>query len=320
MAPDAALAVNLAKAMMQQHIAGSRRVRTGPGADNAVKAEQRLDRVAFEPAIEDLGRRTGEEIEHVAARVEGQFGKPPAQRRRLQKFRDRREPAAIGDIGRGLEQQVAQHAGGIFEHPVVTLERFGVAGRKLRHRGPGHARSGLQRPPVRQGQKIAHPPLDDLEPVAVQFQIGDHLGIEQRHRVGGDGIAEAGMKFLGDRGAADRVVLFKDRNLVPGRRQIPGADQPVVAAADHHRMLHIAIPRFVRVSSCTGNRDRRNGARWSGAGAQDRPVGFFGRSFGRAILSTIAVGRLAMNFRCRPASERATTAQGNLMSRPSSTR
>ena len=35
-----------------------------------------------------------------------------------------------------------------------------------------------------------------------QLQIADDLRIEQRHRVGGDRVAEAGMKFLGDGRAA----------------------------------------------------------------------------------------------------------------------
>ena len=73
--------------------------------------------------------------------------------------------------------------------------------------------------------------------MAVQVEIGDDFGIEQRHRVGGDGISEAGMEFLGDGGAAQDMPAFEYRDLQAGPGEIGGADEPVMAAADDDDVL-----------------------------------------------------------------------------------
>ena len=41
------------------------------------------------------------------------------------------------------------------------------------------------------------------KPCAMKIEIAEDFRVEQRDGVGGDGIAEAGVKFLGDRRAAD---------------------------------------------------------------------------------------------------------------------
>ena len=58
-APDPALAVHLAKRMVQQHIAGSGRVRAAVEADHRVEAEQRLHQVVLEPAGRGARPRSG---------------------------------------------------------------------------------------------------------------------------------------------------------------------------------------------------------------------------------------------------------------------
>ena len=59
--PHALLAVHLAEAMVQQDIGRAGRVGARISADNAVKAEDGLDRRAFEPAVQ---------IEKIALQVE----------------------------------------------------------------------------------------------------------------------------------------------------------------------------------------------------------------------------------------------------------
>ena len=49
--------------------------------------------------------------------------------------------------------------------------------------------------------------LDNLKAMPVQIEIGDYFRVEQRDGVAGDGIAETGMEFFGDRCAADRVAV-----------------------------------------------------------------------------------------------------------------
>ena len=75
------------------------------------------------------------------------------------------------------------------------------------------------------------------KPVLGEPQIGDHLRIEQRDRVGGDRIAEARMKLLGDGRAADDAAPLQHHDLEPGHRQIGGADEAVVPAADDDRVV-----------------------------------------------------------------------------------
>jgi hypothetical protein len=64
-----------------------------------------------------------------------------------------------------------------------------------------------------------------------EIEIPDDRGVEQRHGVGGDGIAETGIKLLGRRGAADDRAALKDGDREPGRREVSGRDETVVAAA-----------------------------------------------------------------------------------------
>jgi hypothetical protein len=52
--------------------------------------------------------------------------------------------------------------------------------------------------------------------MAMQIEIADDLRVQERDRVGGDGIAEAGVKFLGRRRAADdRAALERTVTLRP---------------------------------------------------------------------------------------------------------
>ena len=57
-APRALLAVHLAEAVMQQHVGRARRVGARIVADDAVESVGRLDRRAFEPAVEIVAGRT----------------------------------------------------------------------------------------------------------------------------------------------------------------------------------------------------------------------------------------------------------------------
>ena len=74
--------------------------------------------------------------------------------------------------------------------------------------------------------------LDDLEPVLVQLQVLDDAWIEQAHRVGGDRVAEAGVKLLGHRGAADQLAAFDHVHAQSRHGEIGRASQAVMAGTD----------------------------------------------------------------------------------------
>src|SRR3546814_4473274 len=68
-----------------------------------------------------------------------------------------------------------------------------------------------------------------------ELHVGDDLRLEQADRVAGDRIAEAGMKLLGHRSAADDVARLDDPYLQTRFREIEGADEAVVAGTDDER-------------------------------------------------------------------------------------
>jgi hypothetical protein len=66
----------------------------------------------------------------------------------------------------------------------------------------------------------------------MKIEVPDDFRVQERDRVGGDGIAEAGMEFLGDRRAADNRPALKHGDFEPGGGEIGGRDKRIVAPAD----------------------------------------------------------------------------------------
>ena len=89
---------------------------------------------------------------------------------------------------------------------------------------------------VRKRQKIRHRAFDYAQAMPGQPEIGDHLGMQQAHRVAGGGIAKAGEKFLRDGRAANDIAPFDQAHFQPRASQITGAHQTIVASADDHRV------------------------------------------------------------------------------------
>ena len=71
----------------------------------------------------------------------------------------------------------------------------------------------------------------------MQIHVVDHALVQQADRVAGNGVAKPGMKFLGHRGAADHAAALAHRNTHAGARQVEGADESVMAAADDDRCV-----------------------------------------------------------------------------------
>ena len=106
-------------------------------------------------------------------------------------------------VWRCLQDEFAQEIDRRVDFAVERLIAFGVTGAQLRDLagGPPFAREDVAA--VRRRQKILGPPLDDLQPVVVEAQVLDHLWVEQADGVGRDRVAEAGVKLLRNRRAAD---------------------------------------------------------------------------------------------------------------------
>ena len=72
----------------------------------------------------------------------------------------------------------------------------------------------------------------NLQAVLFQLHVADDVGTNGAGGVRQRGAAEAGMKFVGDGGAADLRPALEDERLESGFGEIEGGDQAVVAAAD----------------------------------------------------------------------------------------
>ena len=125
--PHARLAVDLAEAVVKQHVRGAGRVRRGVGADDAVERERRLDDLALEPLVEKIGGALGEKIGDEAPALDIEAAQPPREPRALDQFGD-----AAADIGWRAQHEIAQHVRCLLQSRVVGRQSLGVACRELR--------------------------------------------------------------------------------------------------------------------------------------------------------------------------------------------
>ena len=125
--------------------------------------------------------------------------------------------------------------------------RAGVAFAELCDRLLGAALAGEEIAAVGRGQEILRAALDDPQAVIGQLQVGDDLRIEQAHGVGRDRIAEAGMKFLRHRGAADHLAALDHLHAQARHREIGRAGEAVMPRADDDDVGFVHV-RFKKVS------------------------------------------------------------------------
>ena len=126
MAPDPFLPVHLAEGVVQQHVGGARRIRAGIVPDDGVEAEQRLHQLAFEPAVEIVAGRLGEEVVERPQIFRRQPAQPVAEARRLDEFAERVEPQSARQVRRRLQDQLPEQIGS----GVELAAEGGVASRR----------------------------------------------------------------------------------------------------------------------------------------------------------------------------------------------
>ncbi len=215
--------------MMEQHVRRARRRRRGVSADDAVERERRLDGLVLEPLAEEIRGALREEIGDEPLILERQPEHARAEPRALEGFEH-----AAARVGRRPEHEIAQHGRRPFERRIVGGQTLGISRRELgnrplpRREPVGHEQCAprVDRPEV--GGRSLHDP----ETVPRKIEIGNDLGIEQAHRVGGHRVAEPGVELLRHRRAAHDVVLFEDDDGKTRRREIRRRDEAIVPAAD----------------------------------------------------------------------------------------
>ena len=151
---------------------------------------------------------------------------------RVEGFADRAGAKPLDEIRRRAQHELAQHIGNGLELARESLDRFGIVPAELRHRLQRAAFAGQEIAAVGRGQEILGAALDDLQAVLGQLQIRDDLRVEQTDGVGRDRIAEAGMKFLRHRGAADHLAPLDHLHAQARHREIGRAGEAVMPGAD----------------------------------------------------------------------------------------
>ena len=109
---------------MQQHIAGTGRIRTCQIADDGVEAEHGLDRIGLEPFVENVASRSPDEIECRPEAVV--LPQPPANTGKLCQCTRQPKPAQR-QIGWRIKHEAAQHTGDAADLRLI----IGIAGRVL---------------------------------------------------------------------------------------------------------------------------------------------------------------------------------------------
>jgi hypothetical protein len=99
---------------------------------------------------------------------------------------------------------------------------------------------------------------EDVETVAWQVELADDLGPQQRNDVAEDREPKAREELLGDRRTAEDMPLLEHDCPHPGPRQVRGADEPVMATADHDRVVALGhapsvLVCFVGSRECSGS-------------------------------------------------------------------
>jgi len=232
MSPHALAAVRFAEEVMQQHIGRARRVGRRVIADNGVEAQHRLDRIAFEPAIEHVAGRLSEQGQEIAPGRHVETGKVFAEPGTGEHLAEGGDPAVVAHVWRRAQKRRA-HQLGQRRHPfAVGVNAFCVAQREFGDFSLGATAAGNQIVPVVQRKEVLRQAIDDAKAMPLQLKIGDDLGIEQRDRVGRDRIAKARMEFFRDRRAAHHVAPLDNAHFQSCRREIVGADEAVMPRAD----------------------------------------------------------------------------------------
>ena len=150
-APGARNAVHFAEDVVQQDVGRARGVGAAEIADDGVKAQHRLDRVALEPVVQPVPGAAGEEIQKITLALNVELVELQAKGARVKEVRQ----PAFG-VRRGGVQHLAQGGDDGVKPLAVAHIGVGVLGAELgdlRPVGLGAA-AGDQIAPVVRGQEV----------------------------------------------------------------------------------------------------------------------------------------------------------------------
>ncbi len=239
-ARDLAVA-DVAHRVVHQHVGGPRRVRPGPGTDDAVHRLEALHLGRFEPTLQQIGRAHREQPGDVGDRtlVDMLAERPSQLRHILDVVRLLRT-----EVRRGLHQHRPQDVGDPGDPRVERVVRVGVLLGETFDRRPGlRAVFGLDDRTAAAHRQIALSQRQELEPVSLELQVAPHGGRHQRHRVAERVDLHAG-KLIRPRlhrvgRPSGLVSLLTDDDPSPVLGQVRGSYQAVMTPADHDRVVDV---------------------------------------------------------------------------------
>ncbi len=247
--PRAENPVQLAHVVVQQNICGSGRAGSEQCADDPACRFGRLQRFGLEPFVQVIGRAHGQQLVERVKVLRPEIAEMPAEscqsgevpwteRRRVgrhhaeQRLHRARHPVQHATelvVGLRVAQRVTRDLASILV--VIVALREVVAG------GEGRQRA-LER--------------QNVQTVAREIKVANDLRPEQAHHVREDGEREPGKDLLAQRRAADLLATLDHEDALPASRQVRCADQAVVPAADHDRVVFLSH-RYARFRSGSKN-------------------------------------------------------------------
>ena len=226
--PDAARTVHLAHHVVKQHVRRAGRRRRRRRADDGVGREGRLERVGFEPAIEDRTGRARQDLRRARC-VRSEAQEAPAH--------PGEAPEVTwpgGERRWSLEQRRLDRASNAVQHGFVLGQPLGVPRGELRHLAPVHGGvpAEEQRATVRERRERRGVAAKDAIPVPREVEVAHDLRPEQAHDVRGRRDPKPFPGLLRDARAAHPVLRLEHHHREPRACEVRGRDQPVVAGAD----------------------------------------------------------------------------------------
>lgn len=152
-------------------------------------------------------------------------------------FRQSCAPAAVHEIGRLLQGEIAQHIRNGVDLGRIGVVALGIAWAEAGDLGARHALTCLEVLAIRQREEVGQAALDDFQAVAGQIEVADDLRVEEADGVGCDRVAKARVKLIRHGRSSDHGALLDHLHLQARGGEIAGADEAVMPCPDDHHII-----------------------------------------------------------------------------------
>ncbi len=237
-APGSEGPVDLAHVVVEQDVGRARRADAEERADDARRGHRGLERIGLEPLVQEVGgahRHQADERRLVALRQPGEVAGQPQHAQPVARVQ-------AGDVRRDHAEDRLDEAGHLRHEEAVFLVGVGVGRRPATDLAHGRGVVVAPPQPVAVERRERAVERQDLQAVLRELKVADDLRAQQADDVRKHAERVAGHHLVAGHGAAQEVALLEGQDLPAGLRQVGGGREPVVAAADDHRVVAIRHP------------------------------------------------------------------------------